>query len=317
MAKKTAVAEVATQSVADLSASLMTAIKPVVKNAVTETDAIKKLASRANWTGTLSFGMINIPVKTYTGTEIEGIQFNKIHSCGNKLSQQYVCSNPDCQVCIAEGVKVDRVVPYADQKKGFQYEEGKFVEVTKEELDSLNAADEKDLQITEFVAASSVDPIYFESTDYICPDKKTKKSTADKAFALLRAGMVARNVVAIGKRVKGGKEQTVVLRPYGVNGMVMSYMFFEHEVRGFDKWVDVTLTEQETVMAGKLVDAMTQSFKPETKFDTTIVRVKQLVASKIPDSNEVAPVVVKKAVPEATDDLMAALEASLSQAQGK
>jgi DNA end-binding protein Ku len=129
--------------------------------------------------------------------------------------------------------------------------------------------------------------------------------------------MVAQNVVGIGKRVVRGREQTLVIRPYGTCGLAVCYMFFENEIRDCDKWVSVQLSEQEVDIASQLIEALTEDFHPEEKFDSYTVNVRKLVESKIPGSGIFAPQVTRETEPAATKDIMAALAESLKTAKAK
>jgi DNA end-binding protein Ku len=287
--------------IAAASAALAQAVQPERAAAIVEPPILEKpFATKATWVGTLTFGLVTMPIKTYTATKEDTLSFNMLHSvkCPNRLKQ----GDMKCSCC-------DAVVAKADSVKGYEHRPGEFVIVNKEELEACAPLGDKIVEITEFVNASDVDPIYFQSTDFVAPDK-----AGEKPFAILRAGMVKLNKVALGKVVMRGRELTVVIRPYGTNGLAMSYMFFENEVRAFEGWdkVPSVVNDRETAIAVQLIEAMSDDFKPETKFDSYAVNVKNLLKAKI--AGEVEPVVEKKAQMPKTTDLMAALEASLTAA---
>ena len=292
--------------VAAAAAAFAAAVRPVKLASSVRLE--KETSTRAGWSGLLSWGLLTVPVKTYKGQEsTAAVEFNMIHTkCGSKLSQKMVC--PCCNV------DVPRNSP--EQGKGYEYEKGKFVTVTPAELASLAATPDKKMEVMQFVPAGDIDPLYVEASDYIAPDKG-----GETAFAIFRASMVEKGVVGIAKRVKGGKEETLVIRPHGKIGMLVQFLYYDWEVRGFDKWdaagtiaVDPAMVE----LAGNLIDSMTEAFDPKTMVDTYSQSLRQLVDSKIPESGVAAPVVEQKADQCSIGDMMADLKASLAaRAKGK
>ena len=268
----------------------------------------KETAAKAGWTGVLTFGLMVFPVKTYKATDTDAVKMNQLHdSCHTKLNRKMWCSK-----CNTE-VTSDHIV------SGHEYEEGQFVTVYEEEKEALKVdPTEKKLEVLNFVPASQIDPIFYESTDYVAPDKG-----GEMPFALLRAAMIAKQVVAVAHRVKGGRDQHVVIRPIGTNGLAMSYLYYEHEVRNFEKWPTTNFNDEKSAKlikaAGTLIDSMTDDFDciMEGKNDSYNQNLKMLIASKIPESGVVVPVVTVTAAPTPSTDLLAALEASLSLAPKK
>jgi DNA end-binding protein Ku len=300
MAKKTAApVQDKAATIESLAAQLMGSFKPTAP--ATTGSFQKKAASKATSNLMISMGLLAFPIKVYKATDTDTISFNQLHdACHNKLNQ----GKMHCNTCDVD-VERENIV------KGYEYEKGKFVTVTAEEIDACKAAADDQLEISEFVDASSVDPIYFESTSYIAPDKG-----AEMQFALLRAGMTAKNKVAIGHFAAKGREQTVVIRPYG-RGLVLHYMFFDYEIRSFAGWDtlpnDSAINEKFMEVAGQLVDTMTEDFAPSTKQDSYLVNTRAMLDAKA--AGNAAPVVVKATKADASVDLMAALNASLSKAK--
>jgi DNA end-binding protein Ku len=302
-------------------------------------DFTKKAASRATNNLMVSMGLLSFPVKVYKATDTDTVSFNQLHSeCHSKLKQQEmvcpVCSAEATAKAVAEAVKKGKdpstvaevkVTCSKDQiVKGFEYEKDKFATFTQEEIDGCKVAADDSLEITEFVEESTIDPIFYESSYFVGPDKG-----AEMQFALLSAGMKAQYDekgkltrtarVAIGRVALKGREQTVVIRPYGDSGLIMNYIYFDYEVRSFAGWDKVpnadALSPKFLAVANQLVDMMTEKFAPETKSDSYLINARKLISAKA--AGLTAPVIVKAAAKDASADLEAALEASLNAAKIK
>ena len=296
--------------IAALSAMLnVTDTKPTAS--VATGDFQKKTASKATASLTLSMGVLAFPVKAYKATDVDTVSFNQVHStCLSKLSRPKSDNGGVEMFCSCCDTKVS-----GDQiAKGYEFEKGKFVTVTQDELDGCKASADDQLTVEKFVNSSSIDPIYFESTHFLAPDKG-----GEMQFALLRAGMVEKDKVAIAHFAAKGREQTVVIRPFGEKGLVMHYMFFEYEVRAFAGWDKVpaatTLNDKFLAVAGQLVETMTEDFAPETMGDSYLVNVRKLISAKA--NGVAAPVVTVAPKVDPSTDLLAALAASLDSAKAK
>ncbi len=298
------------QQVADLSAQLLNAMNPPQATPTPAGARQRPVVSRSDWSGLLSMGALVFPVKTYSATDEDKVSFNMYHSatCKNRLNQNFTCS--------ACGEEVSK----ADTYWQTEAENGVTVHISKEEQEMCQTNNDGVLEILKFVAADSVDPLYFESTDYIAPGgKKVGEVAASRnAFALLRLGMVETKTVAIGKRVRRGKDQIVVLRPNGLNGMVMQYLWFESEIKVMNKWVDVPVEiAAPVVRAGvELINAMTEEFDPAEYSDSYTNNLRALIAEKSTEK----PVTKrsKKAAPAASgDDFMSILNASTAAAKSR
>lgn len=267
-------------------------------------DFQKKAASRATSNLMVSMGVLAFPVKIYKATDTDTVNYNQLHdACGTRLKQQAMF----CPTC-NEAVEKDHI------HKGFEYEKGKYVTVTAEEIEGCKAAADDQLTVECFVEASSIDPIYFESTYFVGPDKG-----AELQFALLRAGMVAKGKVAIAHYALKGREQTVVIRPYGERGLTLHYLYFDYEVRSFAGWDKVPNTDalapKFVEVASQLVETMTEDFAPETYSDSYLVNTRAMLNAKA--AGNAAPVVAKVAKADPSTDLLAALAASLDGAKAK
>jgi DNA end-binding protein Ku len=248
--------------------------------------------------GTISFGLVTIPVRLYTATSPGTVSFNLLHAaCGTRVRQQMFC--PTCNVT------VDR----ADLVRGYEFAKDQYVRITDEELKRLEGEASKVIDINEFVPLSDVDPIYFERTYYLGPDKG-----GEKAYRLLAEAMAKSQRVALAKFVQRGKESLVLVRP-AKDGLMLHTMYFADEVRDFgeiDKGGAVAVRENELKLALQLIDGLTsEKFEPERYADEYRQRVLALVNQKI-EGREVT--VAPPEAPRAqVIDLMDALKQSLAR----
>jgi DNA end-binding protein Ku len=258
------------------------------------------MAARAIGTGTISFGLVSIPVKLYTATASEAVSFNLIHAkCKGRIKQQIFCPTDN------------EIVERNDLVKGFEYAKNQYVLFTEEELDALEAAKTNSLEIVEFVPATTVDWIYISKTYYLGPDKG-----GDKAYRLLSEAMERTEKIAVGRYWTRGKEQLVLLRPYK-KGLMLHYAYYANEVRSFDE-VDTGATVDfkpvESELADKLIQQLTiPEFNPDAYKDEYVERVKTAVEQKIA-GQEVA--VAPEQPTAQIIDLFEALKRSLSDAAG-
>jgi len=162
--------------------------------------------------GTISFGLVSIPVKLYTAASAGGVSFNQLHAkCGNRLRQQMFCP--------VDNEVVDR----SQIVKGYEFAKDQYVRFTDEEIKSLEGEASKVIDIAEFVPLSTVDPIYFEKTYYLGPDKG-----GEKPYRLLTDAMAKMERVALAKYVMRGKESLVLIRP-SQHGQELSHDEFKPE----------------------------------------------------------------------------------------
>src|SRR6266403_6039386 len=182
--------------------------------------------------GTISFGLVSIPVKLYTAASAGGVSFKQLHAkCGNRLRQQMFCP--------VDNEVVDR----SQIVKGYEFQKDQYVRFTDEEIKSLEGEASRVIEIAEFVPLSTVDPIYFEKTYYLGPDKG-----GDKPYRLLADAMTKMERVALAKYVMRGKESLVLIRP-AQHGLLLHTMYFADEVREFGE-IDTGETAQ--ITAGEL-----------------------------------------------------------------
>src|SRR5215831_14039921 len=214
--------------------------------------------------GTVSFGLVSIPIRMYTAASSESISFNQLHpKCGGRVKQQLLC--PTC----------NEVVERSSLVKGYEFAKDQYVQFTEDELKALEGEASKMIDIVEFVPLAKVDPIYFEKTYYLGPDKG-----GEKAYRLLSDAMEKAGRVALAKFVMRGKENLVLIRA-AQDGLMLHTMYFADEIRNFgevDKGEDAKLKPGELELAQRLVKELSsEAFKPEKYDDDYRKRVLEAV----------------------------------------
>jgi DNA end-binding protein Ku len=248
--------------------------------------------------GNISFGLVSIPIKMYSASASGGISFNQLHQkCGGRIRQQQIC--PTCNEVVERGALV----------KGYEFAKDQYVQFTEEELKALEGEASRMIDISEFVPLAQVDPIYFEKTYYLGPDKG-----GEKAYRLLADAMKAAGRVALAKFVMRGKENVVLIRP-SQEGLMLHTMYFADEIRDFgevDKGEDAKLKPGEMELAQRLVDELSSEvFAPEKYTDEYRARVLEVVEAKV-EGKEVTSL-APQAQRTQVIDLMDALKQSLGK----
>ena len=257
---------------------------------------------RSIWTGAISFGLVNVPVKLYSAVSKKSVRFHQLHeSDGVRIQQK--------RVCPADGEEV----PYEDIVKGYEISPDRYVVITPDELEAVEPRKTKTIDIEDFVDLDEIDPLYYDHPYYLLPGQG-----AQKPYKLLVTAMKEANKVAIARVVIRSKEQLVAIRPVG-EIMAMASMNFADEVVSPDAFdeapgEDVETSKREVEMAQQLIDSLTTEFQPEKYHDTYRERVLEMIEAKA-EGQEIA--VQPSDEPEPVPDLMAALEASLAAAKGK
>jgi len=252
--------------------------------------------------GTLSFGLVSIPVKMFTAASSAGISFNQLHEkCGSRIKQQLLC--PVCNEVVERGSLV----------KGYEFTKDQYVRLTEAEIKTLEGENTQMIDIEEFVPLDQVDPIYFEKTYYLGPDKG-----GDKPYRLLCDAMVKTQRVALAKFVMRGKENLVLIRPSG-DGLMLHAMYFADEVRDFseiDKGKAASIKSGELDLALRLIGELTnEKFEPEKYHDEYRGRVRAVIESKV-EGNEITSI-GPQAQQTQVIDLMDALKQSLEKRASK
>ncbi len=261
--------------------------------------------ARAIWSGSISFGLLNVPVKLYSAVARRGISLREIRgSDGTRIKHRRV----------AEGT--DEEVPYEEIVKAFEITPGNYVPLSKEEMAALAPERTRAIAVQDFVGLEEIDPIYFDSPYYLGPAEG-----AEKAYSLLAAAMEASGKVAIARFVFRNKEHLAAIRTSG-GVLTLTTMRFADEVVPAGELEEVLpekapkVAKKEREMAERLIDSLSTHFDPSAYRDEYREQLLALIERKAEGKEIVAP---ETAAPEATKapDLMAALEQSIAAVQGK
>ena len=254
---------------------------------------------RSIWSGAISFGLVNVPVKVYSAVSPKTVRFHQLNEkTGNRIQQKRVDSGTGEEVA------------YEDLVKGFELTKDRYVLISPEELSSIAPEKSRTIDIEDFVEIDEIDPVYYDHPYWLAPDKG-----AAKAYALLVQAMKESGKVAIAKVVLRNKEHLVALRPSG-DGLMMETMVFHDEVIPADDIDELDASreqqasEREVAMAMQLIDSLTSEFEPERYRDEYREKVLDLVERKA-EGQEIA-IQPEAPQPAKVPDLMAALEASLA-----
>lgn len=250
---------------------------------------------------TISFGLVTVPVKLFSANQPSaGISFNMVHAkCGTRLKQQYWCP------------KDEEVVDRNDIVKGYEFSKGQYVLFNPDELKALEEVSRETIEITEFVPADQVDPVYYEKAYYLGPDKG-----GDRAYRLLGEAMRQTGVVALGKYAARGKQYLVMLRPKD-DGIILEQLYYADEVRSFSEVPlgEGKVKDAEVKLAVQLIEqTRSGEFRPQDYKDEVKERVQELIQRKVEGEEIVA---AAEPEPEAKIiDIMDALKASLAKKKG-
>ncbi|HTK96085.1 MAG TPA: Ku protein [Terriglobales bacterium] len=254
------------------------------------------------WTGYLTFGLISMPVRLFSGARGSRVSFNMLHRDDHaRVKQQMVCSE-DGQVLTR-----DEIV------KGYEFRKGEYVIIEPDEIKKIEPKTAKAMEILEFVPADQIDPVYFESSYYLMPEEAGRRP-----YALLQKALQESEYVAIAKIAMHNREYTVFLRPFK-GGMMLHTMYYKDEVReveGFGETAkDVQVKDAEVKVAHQLIAALSADWEPAKYYDTFEENVKKLIKARL-EGKDVTPV-EKMAKPGKVVDLMSALKQSLDQMEKK
>jgi DNA end-binding protein Ku len=251
------------------------------------------------WTGAISFGLVQVPVKLVGATKSKDVSFNQLEEgTGARIRYRKVSDKT------GDEVTADKIV------RGFEVSKGKYVIVEPSEIDSLRPKGSHEIEIEEFVDLDEIDPLYFEQPYYLVPDKR-----GEKPYALLLDAMTSLNKVAIGRIVMRSKERLVAIRP--VDGaLCVETMRYADEVLPAEGIApdDVKLSEKERTMARQLVESLAaEAFEPEKYHDQYREQLLDLIARK--ESGEEIVAEPHTEPPAKVLDLVAALEASIAKSK--
>lgn len=253
------------------------------------------------WKGSISFGLVNVPIKMHAATETQEFHFNYLHeACHNRV--RYIKKCPHCDV----EVKPEEIV------KGYEYEKERYVILEDEDLAAIEQPMSRSIDIFNFIDIKEVDPIYFQKSYYLTPE-----DTAQKAYRLLYQAMSDTGKIAIARFTMRSKQYLACLRSLK-DGLVLETMYYPAEIRNLEvTWDKVTPTETEIAMARQLIDNLAVPFEPENYRDELHEQVREMIERKVAGESfkfTAAP------EPGKVVDLMEALRASLAvteQEKGK
>ena len=254
------------------------------------------MALRPLRNATISFGLVNIPVRFYTATKSEDVHFNLLHeSCGSRVNRKWWCPQHE------EIVGSDELI------RAYEISKGKYVTFTDEEIDTLESDDNRSLEISEFVDLSEIDPVFFEKAYFLGP-----AAGGGKTYKLLSSAMKKQHKVALARWVSANREHLVVLRPY-MSGLVLHTMYYADEVRDFDaiEVEDAAVKEKEVKLAEMLIDELS-----EKKFNALQYKdeYRERLMGKIRDKSKGKAIVAEEKEEEKGGeviDIMEALRRSL------
>lgn len=259
--------------------------------------------ARAIWSGSISFGLVSIPVKLYSAVSRKNVTFNQIdRRTGARVRQK--------RVSAADGTEV----PYDDIVKGYELPSGEYVTISDEELASLDPEAGRTIDILEFVDLADIDPLYYDSAYYLVPDEATVKP-----YKLLAAAMQETGKVGIARFVMRTKQYLAAVRPQD-GRLLLSTMVYDdeivrpEEIGGFDALARVELNDRELAMAEQLIGSLAEEFAPDKHHDTYRQSVLELVERKAAGETDLVPVVAAPSNDKVVD-LLAALEASVKAAK--
>ncbi|HKQ62485.1 MAG TPA: Ku protein [Candidatus Polarisedimenticolaceae bacterium] len=256
------------------------------------------MSARAIGSATLSFGLVSIPVKIYSSGEAAGgVHFHLMHKkCGSRLKQQYFCPQ--------DGEKVER----AEMVKGYEFSKGQYVLFSDQELKAMQEKATETVEIAEFLPIAKIDPIYFEHSYYLGPDKG-----GDRAYKLLSTALAKSGRAALARYAARGKQYLVMVRPLG-DALVMQQLRYADEVRPVSEVPlgSADVKESELKLALQIVDqGKAETFRPDTYEDDVRKRMLKAIERKVEGEQITAePAEEPKAQ---VIDLMEALKASLAR----
>jgi len=252
------------------------------------------------WSGYLTFGLISIPVRLFSGARSSGISFHQLHRDDlTRVKQQLICPVEN------------KVLERSEIVKGYEYRKNEYVVVEPEEIKQIEPKTAKNMEILEFVKTTEVDPVYFDSSYYMMPEEAGRRP-----YALLTKALEQSKYVGIAKLTMHNREYTVFLRPHE-GGLMLHTMYYEEEVRKVEGFgaPDVDLKEAEVKVAHQLIEALATEWEPEKFKDDFQENLKNLIQTKL-EGGQIAEVEKPRKIAPVVD-LMAALKQSLAQMEGK
>ena len=261
------------------------------------------MAARAIWKGSISFGLVNIPIQVFSATQKEDYtSFSQLCDKGHKIKYKKWCPVEE------------REVPWSEIKKGYEFTKNNYVVLEKEEIENIKLKTTNTVEVKEFIKSEEFDPIFIEKNYYVGPDPGKKRvEAAAKAYSLLVKILNETNKVAIGKVVLREKEHLVGLRAYQ-RGLVMHQLKYLDEIRPMDEIGNLDslqkIAPKELSLGKTLVDNLTaDKFDPGQYSDSYAKELEKLIEAK--SKGQKVPIKEVEETPEETTDIIEALKASL------
>ena len=258
--------------------------------------------ARAIWSGSISFGMVSIPVKLYGATESKDLSFHLLHAkCGTRLKQVRWCPTDDEEV------------PWSETVRGYEYAKGEYVKLTNEDFEQLPLPSRHIIDLSAFVDESEIDPVYYERSYYLAPDER-----AEKPYALLLKAIERKGLTALATVTLRNKEQLCAIRPR--DGVIMlETLFYPDEVRQSE--VDTggaKVSDRELDMADTLIELLRKPFEPDEYHDHYREALSQLIEAKLEGRDVVkAPQARETKVIDLADALRKSVEAARKGGKAK
>ena len=245
------------------------------------------------WKGYISFGLVSIPIRLYSGARGKTISFHLLHKKDNSRVHEVM-------YCDAE----DKPVSRSELIKGFEYKKGQYVTVTADEIKKVTPATQSIMEIVEFIKGDEIDPVFFETSYYVGAD-----ANGEKPYALLFEAMQQSNYDALAKVTMHGREHIVILRP-AKRGIMLHTMYYADEIRDVPEVAprSTLVKEKELQMAKALIESLVGDFRPEQYKDTYRENLEKLIAAKA-KGKEITPAAEPKTAKVV--DIMEALRKSL------
>lgn len=221
--------------------------------------------ARAIWSGSISFGMVSIPVKLYGATESKDIAFHLLHAtCGTRLKQVRWCPTHETEV------------PWSETVRGYEFAKGEHVTLTDEDFEQLPLASRHIIDLSAFVDAAEIDPVYYERSYYLAPDER-----AEKAYALLLKAMERKQLTALATITIRKKEQLCAIRPKA-GAIMLETLYYPDEVRAAEVDLEgAKVSERELDMAFTLIELLHKPFEPGEYHDTYRAALGRLIEAKL------------------------------------
>lgn len=257
---------------------------------------------RTLWKGSISFGLVNVPIKMFTATAKESISFRQLHTkCSSPITYQKYC--PRCE----EVVESDAIV------SGYEYEKGKYVILKDEDFDNIPVASTRTIDIVDFVELTEIDPVFYSKSYYLSPSEG-----GEKAYLLLSQALKETSKVAVAKITIRDKESLACVRVLENGTICLETMFFPAEVRNSDELRigdlvnKIKISDAEMKMAIQLISSLSTHFTPEKYTDEYREELLKIIRAKVEGAEVHLP---ERTVSGKVVDLMDALRASLELAQ--